>query len=281
MAGVAKTCQKLLMPSDSCDLVDAGEVRPNPRWRMPPHQHPFHELIVVLDGRMKLLTGGDSLLAEAGDLLLYRSGSVHEEITDPQHPVKTYYVGFRATAGAIDRVPVRSRDTGGRIRQLAGWLVHDHRVIRTADEMESLLRALLAELRRLAKAPGEPWLAHVRQWMQHHLAERLQLGDLARAGGMSKFAFIRKFKEQSGRTPMEDLRLMRLNQARSLVLSSALPVKAIAPAVGLGDEYQLSKLFRRHFLMSPSEMRIYPRSRVKRRNLDGGMPRMRLNTREN
>jgi len=48
---------------------------------------------------------------------------------------------------------------------------------------------------------------------------------------------------------------MRLNRARAMRRAPVLPVKAIAPAVGLNDEYQLSKLFRRHFNLSPREMR--------------------------
>ena len=54
---------------------------------------------------------------------------------------------------------------------------------------------------------------------------------------------------------MEELRLSRLDQARTLLLTTNLPVKAIAPAVGIGDEYQLSKLFRSHFNLSPRDLR--------------------------
>ena len=91
--------------------------------------------------------------------------------------------------------------------------------------------------------------------MQQRMAQTVYLDDLARVVRMSKFAFVRKFKRLSGRTPMQELQRMRLNQARTMMLSSSLPVKAIAAAVGLSDEYQLSKLFRRHFRLSPREMR--------------------------
>ena len=59
----------------------------------------------------------------------------------------------------------------------------------------------------------------------------------------------------SYKTPMRELQLMRLNGARTLMLTTGLPVKAIAPITGLNDEYQLSRLFRRHFRISPREMR--------------------------
>jgi transcriptional regulator GlxA family with amidase domain len=54
---------------------------------------------------------------------------------------------------------------------------------------------------------------------------------------------------------MEELRRIRLHEARNLLLTQNLSLKEIAPAVGIGDEYQLSKLFRRTFGLSPRDMR--------------------------
>ena len=73
---------------------------------------------------------------------------------------------------------------------------------------------------------------------------------------MSKFAFVRKFKRLCGPTSMEELRLIRLDQARTLLLTTNPPVEVIAPAVGIGDEYQLSKVFRSHFNLFPRDLRI-------------------------
>ena len=97
--------------------------------------------------------------------------------------------------------------------------------------------------------------AELREHMQRNLGRPIYLDDLARRARMSKFAFVRKFKRLCGRTPMRELQLLRVNQARAMMLASGLPVKAIAAAVGLNDEYQLSKLFRRHLRLSPREMR--------------------------
>ena len=109
-----------------------------------------------------------------------------------------------------------------------------------------------------AKSAGMKWI-DIREYMRSRLKQKIYLADLAHQVGMSKFAFVRKYKRLSGRTPMQDLQRMRLNQARNMLLASGLPLKAIAPEVGLGDEYQLSKLFRRHFRLSPSELRMRSR----------------------
>jgi transcriptional regulator GlxA family with amidase domain len=111
------------------------------------------------------------------------------------------------------------------------------------------------ELKWLVTRPQDPWQDAIRAHVIKNIATPLSLRDMARRAGMSRFAFIRKFKRLTGRTPMEDLRLIRLNEARNLILSTGLPLKAIAPAVGIGDEYQLSKLFRRYFGISPRQMR--------------------------
>lgn len=247
-----------------CEFLSAGEVQPQADWRMPSHTHShgMHELIIVLSGRMTLVTPEATLQAEAGDLLFYRSGLAHEEISVPGDPVNTFFIAFKAEAALVAPIALRTRDVDARVRQMAAWILRDHRAGVPHDRMDPMLAALLGEVRRLGHSPGDPWLEEMRMHMQQNLARPIYLDDLARRVRMSKFAFVRKFKRLGGRTPMQELQVMRVNRARAMMLASGLPVKAIAPAVGLNDEYQLSKLFRRHFHLSPRELRTrVPRDR--------------------
>jgi len=230
-------------------------VRPVPGWHMPRHHHPFHELIVVLDGAMEVQTDDGRVRGEPGDLLFYRATCAHEELADRARPVSTFFIAFQADASVVGGFPWRLRDADARVRQMVSWLVRDCAAGVPAEELTPLLRALLRELERLNASPIDPWLADLRGHMQRNLAKPVYLDDLARRARMSKFAFVRKFKRLSGRTPMRELQVLRVNQARAMLLASGLPVKAIAAAVGLNDEYQLSKLFRRHLRLSPREMR--------------------------
>ncbi|MCX6944556.1 MAG: AraC family transcriptional regulator [Opitutales bacterium] len=227
------------MPAPSCEVLSAGEVQPQRDWHMPSHSHRIHELIVVLSGRMTLKTPEETVLGEAGDLLFYRAGVAHEETSDPADPVNTVFLAFKADAPLVANVALRTRDADARVRQMVGWLLRDQRSGVATDHLHPLLAAVLGEV-----------------------ARAIYLDDLARRVRMSKFAFVRKFKRLGGRTPMQELQLMRVHRARAMMLASGLPVKAIAPAVGLNDEYQLSKLFRRHFHLSPRELRTRaPRDR--------------------
>ncbi|MDR0902237.1 MAG: AraC family transcriptional regulator [Opitutaceae bacterium] len=242
-------------PASLHRLVGYGEIAPDPRWHMLPHRHPgHHELIVILEGRMSLHVDGAAHAVGGGDVLCYRQGLVHEEISDPRHPVHLYFIAF---TGPLPPLPLRTPDAGGRVRQWVTWLLQDLRHRRPAAACQSLLAALVSELDWLRVAPREPWLDGLIDWMRANLARDLSLSDIARRARMSRFTFIRKFKRLSGKTPMSELRQLRLSAARNLLLGSNLPLKAIAPRVGLGDEYQCAKLFRRYFGLSSRQIRAF------------------------
>lgn len=222
---------------------------------MLPHRHPFHEIIVILGGRMRVSIAGEVISASRGEVLFYQAGQRHEEWSDRRQPVRTIFTAFR-TEEPLDWLPVRTVDSGGRIRQLASWMLQDQMSPTAPGTAGAWLNSLLEELRRLQAAHSVPWVEALGRYMQQHLHEPLVLDDLAEQGGMSRFAFVRKFRELTGRTPMAELRRMRLDHARTLLLTTSLPLKAIAPAVGLGDHFQLSKLFRKQFGLSPREARV-------------------------
>jgi len=203
---------------------------------------------------MTLQSEGKAWTLTPGDILFYRAGFVHEEISDSDSPVGIHFMSFE-TETPLPWLPLRLFDAHGRVRQLITWLVDDERDRRTTETRSPLFEVLLAELRHLCAPPRDPWVEKILAFIRANLTRPLTLDDLAHYGKMSKFAFVRKFKQSCGRTPMEKLRLIRLDEARTLLLTTNLPVKAIAPAVGIGDEFQLSKLFRSHFNLSPRDFR--------------------------
>jgi len=253
MAAIARICGKMATERNGPELVCVGEIARDPAWHLPAHLHPFHELIVIMGGRMRLKTQAGAVTAGAGEMFFYHAGLLHEETSDPKDPVQTRFLSFRAKTGAP--YPMQMRDVDGRVGQVISWLVADAQAGRTMAESHHHLQSILGELDRLQSEPADPWLVKVRNHLWRHFREELTLDELARSAGMSRFAFARKFKALSGATPMQELRETRLNEARRLLLSTSLPLKAIAPAVGIGDEYQLSKMFRAHFGIPPREMR--------------------------
>lgn len=260
LAGNVRACEDLRMiavlPADTV-FLHIGRMGPNPHWKIGAHAHAFHEMIVVLGGCLRLRMAGEAIEARTGDLLLYHAGCVHEESSDPAEPAETCFFSFHSPEAAA--WPLRMKDHDGRVRQMADWLYVDRHESspEALRARNAVFHGLLCEIGRLQTrgARAQSLTASLRVFIQKHLDEPLPLERLARHAGLSKFHFCRLFRLQSGRSPMEEVRVLRMSRARDLLQTTNLPIKAIAAAVGLSDEFRLSHLFRRYHGTAPSALR--------------------------
>ena len=225
-------------------------------WHIAAHAHSYHELIVVMAGHEDVAISGATFRASPGDVLLFRAGIVHEEWSSASDPLQSVFVGFHWPAN-LANCPVHGADPDGRVRQLCTWIKKlGHATHRDAVQArDAFLRAAVLEYIRMANHTEHTLATTVRQYVQQHMAQPLTVDLLARHAGMSKFHFIRRYRQLTGRSPMADVRLIRVQQARALILSSGQPLKAVAPLVGLGTEAALYRLFRRYLHITPGQLR--------------------------
>ncbi|MFK0112932.1 GlxA family transcriptional regulator [Streptomyces sp. NPDC091217] len=98
-------------------------------------------------------------------------------------------------------------------------------------------------------------LAALREWMLDHLADPVTVDDLAEEAHMSRRTFIRRFREETGTTPMAWLTDARIDRARELLEASTVPVEQVGRLVGFGAPASLRAAFHRHVGTSPQEYR--------------------------
>lgn len=240
----------------TAQFLHIGQIAPDPTWHMTKHQHKFHELIVVLNGQISVTIRNQTRTAGAGELLWYPYDTPHEERSIPAAPVNTLFIAF-FWPDADPSTPIQMTDYAGRVRLLARWLYAERESFPELRQpiADAWLQAILAEIARLASHPTDSLVTCIRAHMRAHLANPINLGDLAALAGMSKYHFARRYKQLTGHTPMEDLRRIRVLAAHDLLLTTNFPLKTLAPRVGLGDEYHLSRLIRKHFHTSPGKLR--------------------------
>jgi AraC-like DNA-binding protein len=75
---------------------------------------------------------------------------------------------------------------------------------------------------------------------------------LAASVNMSRSAFVKRFSECFGRSPMDFVSAVRLETAARLLLSSQLPVKTMASIVGFASRSHFSRAFRARYGVNPS-----------------------------
>nr|WP_128436452.1 helix-turn-helix domain-containing protein [Streptomyces cyaneus] len=87
----------------------------------------------------------------------------------------------------------------------------------------------------------EPLLA----WIEDNLAGEVTLGAMAERSGMSERTFSRRFREQTGTTPLQWLLRARVRRAQYLLENSDHPIERIARQAGFGSPTAFRERFRR------------------------------------
>jgi len=98
-------------------------------------------------------------------------------------------------------------------------------------------------------------LAGTRTWMEAHAERPLTVAAMARHAGCSPRTFARRFRAETGATPLQWLIARRLDRARRLLEVTDLPVEDVAAEVGFGTAAALRVHFRRALRTSPSAYR--------------------------
>ncbi|MGW1213300.1 GlxA family transcriptional regulator [Streptomyces sp. NPDC002499] len=97
--------------------------------------------------------------------------------------------------------------------------------------------------------------ADTRGWAMRHLDRPLTLTDLARHAGVSVRTLTRRFHAESGVSPLQWLLHQRVERARELLETTALPMDQVARACGLGTADSLRAHVVRRTGLTPSAYR--------------------------
>jgi transcriptional regulator GlxA family with amidase domain len=122
-------------------------------------------------------------------------------------------------------------------------------------------------IERLVPKSSGGELAPLRNWMLENLTQPLSIDTLAGRAHMSRRTLIRRFREETGTSPMAWLTSGRLDRARELLETTDQPVEHIGRLTGLGAPAGVRAAFHRHLGTSPQEYRTLFRHRTTTANL--------------
>lgn len=121
------------------------------------------------------------------------------------------------------------------------------------------LLEVIAQLHRsrstAAQQPGRPKLESARFEILTRAAERVNWLTMARRYGMSYATFRRRFKEMTGRSPLDYQIQVRVNRAAELLRTTPLTAREIADRLGYAHGHFFSRQFKKYFGKSPQNYR--------------------------
>lgn len=244
-------------------------------------------VILLLKGSMEIIEDGVPYRLSAGDIFFLKSGVHHWGEKPFERGTVWYYAHFLCPepdgdmrpyappqVTETDRVYLQNRDS----RQY----IELPKLLRQEDfsEAERLFRMLAAAHNRgdIPRASMLMWdiflhcseidsaesrlrdtsnvyAERIRDYIEKHYREEISSADIEKLCGISYKHICTVFRESTGMTIKKYIIGVRLKAACRMLAETSLSVTEIAEAVGFGDVYYFSRIFKRERGISPVEYR--------------------------
>ncbi|WP_150133069.1 AraC family transcriptional regulator [Acidisarcina polymorpha] len=116
-------------------------------------------------------------------------------------------------------------------------------------------RAIAIESSKTGARLAPRQIRAVQSYVVENLDQRITLAELAGVAGLSSFHFLRAFKRSLGVTPGQYVLDLRMERARSLLMTSNLTVAEVGVRVGFDYSSHFTRAFRRAIGTAPSTFR--------------------------
>jgi len=114
---------------------------------------------------------------------------------------------------------------------------------------------MIEEFKKLVTSEKPINLLNTIIYIEDHLSEDLSLEICAKTAGLSKYHFSRVFKKYIGTSPMQFVKLKRIERAKKLLKEDHLNITEVAYTVGFHNQSHLIGAFKENTGMTPTEFR--------------------------
>ena len=217
-----------------------------------PGMRPYHLVHYVESGCGILIKDGREIPVSAGEAFIIRRGEDATYIADSDDPWTYTWIGFNGVqaerlfslSGAVVKCGAAPFEL---IRRIPDTLSGREELAAAAGMM--LLSELLAD--EVTKPDHVTEACRIIELM--YMTE-ISVAEIAERLGLDRRYLSRIFREKIGMTVMDYVIKTRMEAAYNLLLGE-MPVFRTAELVGYSDQFYFSKSFKKHFGISPSEVR--------------------------
>ena len=225
-------------------------------------------LLLTYSGKGELIYKGESYTLHPGSLFVIDCREEHEYRTlgnSWEHAdlhIHGGNVGFLYQEYFSKRSPVfplsNWKEYQNRLERLLkeNQALTLYRNLRVSSEIQKLLLFVLND-QNSGNLIGEvpPPIAALTEYLAQNCSHEINLEDMAARCGLSKYHFLRLFKQYTGFTPYDYLNTLRIAQAKTLLAGTDLPAYKIGQMVGFPGEASFIRLFKLKTGVTPGAYR--------------------------
>lgn len=226
-------------------------------WNFNRHKHDCIELLYFLDGTAEVSLADTSIGASLYDLVIYPSGTYHTEHLQFNHRQEVICVWIDIPGLTVPNV-IRIQDKDASLKWL---LLNLHDEYKSENKCRCLIDnylktiAILIARKCFLGNSADNYVSRIMLYIQDHMSEQLTVEQLSELIYVSKSYLSRLFKQQTGLSLIEYLRLVRIEKAKTLLISSNVSIEEISNIIGYNSPKYFCRAFRICSGMSPSEFK--------------------------
>ena len=236
------------------------------------HWHDRMELIRVLRGEMHVTCGGNTLKLTPGDMAIFSPKMPHRGIAaqEVEYDVLMFDVRSFYNDSEVSRKYLPAIFDG---RAKFYGMSTDKETVQCFDEIcsreEKGSLEITAYIYRLIyllyennlsefteEKRGGDMVIEMLEYIEENYDKELTIAIMAKRFGYSAEHFCRKFKDATGLSPMNYLKIYRMEEANKLLKMGERNIAKIAEQCGFADSNYFTRCFKKHFGMPPSHLKI-------------------------
>lgn len=251
------------------EITQYGTTHQNSAYELYHNPHNHHVFEYVISGKGYINTADSRHEVSEGDFYFLRQGFVGHYGADKDKPYKKIWINAQGSmintvADMFDiHTPVLIRHTGEEaeavIRSVHSLLdtsevINNRKLLEKCSVKIYELLSLVMGCEHIESAEyRQRFSDKVKQYIDCHIFDPVDLDEIASHFFINSSYLIRKFRRETGITPMRYYNMCRIKAARSLLSFNELPVKEVASLLNYSDSAYFSNRFKEETGFSPSE----------------------------
>lgn len=232
------------------------------------HWHDCIEIIYCKNGRGGVISGGDHILVEKGDIVIVNSGDIHDAFTESE--CRMYYLDLEGALYSplglsphllVFKKKIQDVRMEASINRIISEMEEQKAYYRQAVQTEiiSIIILLMREYldttieRKCTESQQGQAVKKTISYLREHFLEQITIDELCASIGYSKFYLCHSFKKMTGNTIIQYVNFLKCQHARSLLLDGSCNVSESAALSGFKNDSYFTKTYKAVFGRLPSD----------------------------
>jgi len=252
-------------------VVFSGVLNVGMSWSSVKHRHNFCEIMYVTTGMGVIAIENKEYTIRTGDIVVYNTGVFHSERCLSDDLSILFF--------AIDNINIPGMNSGCVVSNEACPVIEAGNyddvfktflsvMVNELNQKQAHYKAISTNIATLfcyyilrlydikIENPVQVNICHnAKNYIDNYYRTDINLDTLANSFYISKYYFIRIFRENIGLSPMKYLLFVRLSAAKDLLANTDMTITEIAQAVGYISTSTFSRVFKNSENITPTEYR--------------------------